>query len=75
LISNGSITQQRKKLEYTNIIQYFRYIVISEEIKVAKPNKKIFKYAFNSVNKNNTKCYYVGDNYSIDIEGVNRGIV
>jgi len=72
IISNGSTTQQKKKLENTNIIQYFEYIIISEEIKVAKPNKKIFKYAFDLVNKNNTKCYYVGDNYSTDIEGANN---
>jgi predicted RNA methylase len=45
IITNGFSALQQVRLERTGLRDYFDLLVISEEVGVAKPNKKIFDYA------------------------------
>ncbi len=41
ILSNGDGEQQRKKIEYTGLKEYFQEIIISSEVNVSKPDKRI----------------------------------
>lgn len=64
LITDGRSLSQRNKLEALGIVNYFDYILISEEFGSEKPNENNFKYF---VNKFDAESYfYLGDNFSKD---------
>ena len=69
IISNGDGEQQREKIAKTGIEKYFSEIIISGEVGVSKPNKKIFEIAYNRLSINPEECLMIGDNYKTDIEG------
>lgn len=67
---------QNKRIRKSNISKYFDDIIISEEVKVAKPDAKIFELALNNVDyTNKSNLLMVGDNLTSDIQGgINFGI-
>lgn len=67
IISNGDKEQQILKLYKLGILDYFSTIVISSEVGIAKPDKKIFKVACEKAGVNATNCFYVGDSLKTDI--------
>jgi len=69
IISNGKQEQQIKKLNATGIINYFSTIVISSEIGIKKPDKRIFDHLIKKLNISPSHCYYIGDKPKTDIEG------
>ena len=70
LITNGLQMVQRSRLAKSPIVGYFKDILISEEVGVAKPGGKIFGIAFDMMN-NPTKgeVLMVGDSLTSDIRG------
>ncbi len=50
IITNGFKEVQKKKIEKSNIIKYFKTITISEEVGYKKPNPIIFDYALKKAN-------------------------
>ena len=71
IISNGDYEQQIDKLKTVGLIDYFATIVTSGEAGYSKPDKRIFIEACNRVSKAPSECYYVGDDFRIDILGSN----
>ena len=70
IITNGLIDVQQKRIRESKISHYFEAIVISDEIKIAKPNAEIFNYTFSKMGINNkNKVLMVGDSLSSDIKG------
>lgn len=69
IITNGFKEVQYKKLENSNIINYFESIIISEELGVRKPSPCIFKKAMDSINGTKGATLMVGDDFTNDIEG------
>jgi len=69
IITNGFTRMQHKKMESSGIKDYFGKIYISEEIKSAKPAKKIFEYALKSSNARKSGSLMIGDNFETDITG------
>jgi len=69
IITNGDGIQQRQKIEKTNIKNYFSEIIISSELGISKPDKKIFEIACEKIKENPQNCIMVGDNYLNDIQG------
>jgi putative hydrolase of the HAD superfamily len=67
IISNGSIVQQRRKLEQTGIAEYFELVLVSEEIGSAKPAREIFLAACERVAIKPNHCVYVGDRFDHDV--------
>lgn len=57
------------------IEKYFKEIIVSSEVKVSKPDERIFEIACNKLNVQSKKCVMCGDQYKTDIIGaINNGI-
>ncbi len=76
LISNGLKEVQRPKIRKSGIYDYFKEIVISDEIGVAKPHAGFFDYTFEKLNHpDKEKVLVIGDNLNSDIKGgINYGL-
>lgn len=76
IVTNGLKDVQYKRLKKSVISEYFEELIISEEVKVSKPDPKIFEYALNKINHTDkSKVLLVGDSLSSDIKGgINFGI-
>lgn len=72
IITNGLEALQQKRLENTGTTKFFEIIVVSEVVGVAKPNAKIFEYAFEQIGDiDKSQILMVGDTLSSDILGAN----
>ncbi len=76
IISNGLKEVQRPKIEKCKITSFFKKIVISDEIGIAKPYSGFFDIALENINKNSySNCLIIGDNLNSDIKGgINYGL-
>ncbi|HAU5402249.1 TPA: noncanonical pyrimidine nucleotidase, YjjG family, partial [Clostridioides difficile] len=76
IITNGIYEVQKKRLENSRIKGYIDGIVVSEELKISKPNPEIFKYALKKFNcHDKSSALMVGDSLTSDIlGGINSGI-
>ncbi len=76
IITNGLTDVQDNRIRKSIIAKYFEDIVISEEVKVSKPDPKIFELALNNINHTDkSKVLMVGDSLTSDIQGgINFGI-
>ena len=76
MITNGLKNVQDNRIRKSDIAKYFDDIVISEEVKVAKPDSRIFEIALNNINyTDRNKVLIVGDSLTSDIQGgINFGI-
>jgi 2-haloacid dehalogenase len=76
LVSNGSATVQKGRIESADIERHFKEIFISQQIGFEKPNAGFFNYCFSRI-PSFRKCetLIVGDSLSSDIKGgCNAGI-
>lgn len=70
IVTNGLTSVQENRIRKSIISEYFKDIVISEEIAIAKPNPKIFEHALKNINHiDKTKVLMVGDSLTSDIQG------
>jgi putative hydrolase of the HAD superfamily len=72
IVSNGSSKGQRGKLEKTGISNFFKDIVVSEDIGIAKPDPRIFQHALNGLGLSPREAVFVGDDIKADVEGAKR---
>lgn len=71
IISNNSIRNVEYILKRENMRKYFKKVVISENIKVRKPNLKIYLKAFEDIPKDDyNKIVFVSDELLEDLSGV-----
>lgn len=59
----------RPILKRLGILDFFEVTVISSEVGVTKPDRKIFEVALEKASVSSEKCLYVGDNYYDDAVG------
>lgn len=71
-ITNGPVKSQLIKLEYTKVIDYFDVCLISQEVGIDKPDKRIFELAANKLGLSCDEIAFVGDNFYADIVGAYR---
>ena len=69
IISNGFTEVQSRKIKSSNIGPYFKHIVLSEEVKLLKPDKLIFEHALMLNNAIAEDAIMIGDSYQADIAG------
>ncbi|EKY27401.1 YjjG family noncanonical pyrimidine nucleotidase [Clostridium celatum] len=70
IITNGLLDVQNKRIRESKIEHYFQEIIISDEIKIAKPMAKIFDYTLEKLNfKDKSKVLMIGDSLTSDIQG------
>lgn len=68
ILSNGFSKTQYKKLHYSGLEKYITRTIVSEEIGINKPNKRIFEYAINETGAQ-SPYLMVGDNGETDVYG------
>lgn len=72
IITNGFRALQQKRLKHTQTEHFFEIVVVSEDVGVAKPDKRIFDYAFAQMeNVDKSQVLMVGDTLESDILGGN----
>jgi HAD superfamily (subfamily IA) hydrolase, TIGR02254 len=70
IVTNGLKDVQNNRIKKSIIAKYFKNIIVSDEVKVAKPNPKIFEYALtDATNTYSYEILIVGDSLSSDIQG------
>ena len=69
IITNGFKEVQKRKLQKSDLIQYFETVTISEDVGVKKPHKLIFDQALKVANANIENSVMIGDNFNADILG------
>jgi FMN phosphatase YigB (HAD superfamily) len=70
LISNaGDEDAIRQFLDRNDLNHYFDSIIISAEVGIAKPWKRIFQMGLNEMDLSPDRSVYVGDRYRIDVLG------
>jgi putative hydrolase of the HAD superfamily len=69
IITNGFAEVQRVKIENSGLKDYFKNVLISEEIGFQKPQPEIFHHAFKLAETSPEKSIMIGDSLSTDIEG------
>ncbi|MBQ4856867.1 pyrimidine 5'-nucleotidase [Pseudoalteromonas sp. MMG007] len=76
IITNGFARLQTVRLEHTGLKDMFEWLVISELVGIAKPNKAIFDHTFELMgNPDKSQILMVGDTASSDVlGGSNAGI-
>lgn len=76
IVTNGLKDVQDNRIRKSIIAKYFEDIVVSEEVKVAKPDPKIFEHVLNNIkHTDKSKVLMVGDSLTSDIQGgINFGV-
>lgn len=75
LITNGFEKTQWRKLDNSNLGQYFNEVITSEASNSVKPNKEIFEYALKVTGAALKESIMLGDNLEADIKGaINTGM-
>lgn len=69
ILSNGFQDVQFNKIESSGIGAFIDYVVLSEDIGISKPDKRIFDYAATKAGVSPYKCIMIGDNGETDIAG------
>lgn len=71
ILSNGFAGIQQQKLRSAGILQYFKHIVLSDDIGITKPLPGIFQAAEKIADTHSHNIIMIGDNYEADILGAN----
>jgi 2-haloacid dehalogenase len=75
IITNGVEKTQKTRIGASKIFPYITHIVVSEEIGVAKPDKRFFDYVIKLTQSKIENMLIIGDSLSSDIKGAkNAGI-
>lgn len=72
LLTNGPSSTQWDKIKRINALSYFDAIIVSGDIKHAKPSVAIFEEAFKRLDSSSLECIMVGDRLDTDIKGAIR---
>lgn len=74
VLTNGFMETQQKKFEQFNLYTNTSHLVISEEIGVLKPHKKVFDHATQLTGLDPADILYIGDSFNSDVVGgINYG--
>jgi len=71
LVSNGQSPFQERNFESLEIADLFSTVIVSDAIKLRKPDVEIFKLACQRLGAMPRHCIFVGDNPEADIAGAN----
>ena len=70
IVTNGLTIVQERRIKKSVIAKYFKDIVISEEVGIAKPHPDIFEHAISNLGEfKKDEILMIGDNLSSDIIG------
>lgn len=69
ILSNGFRNTQYRKLAASGLDRYVQRMVISDEIGIQKPDKRLFDYALQATGADRRSLVWIGDNPDADIKG------
>ena len=69
IITNGIAKTQHGRFDRTNTKRFFKEIFISQEMRVAKPDKAFFDIVLDTIKKAPEECIVIGDSEKSDIQG------
>jgi putative hydrolase of the HAD superfamily len=69
VLSNGFREIQSRKMLNSGLAPYFERILLSEDISIQKPHRKIFEFALKSTNSRRSESLMIGDAYEVDVVG------
>lgn len=72
ILSNGFKEVQYRKIKTAEIEGYIDCIVLSDDIGINKPDRRIYDYALSKVGGNAERTIMIGDNPATDIDGAIR---
>ena len=72
MIANGDSTGARNIMNSTGLQDYFDAIIISEEVGIEKPDKRVFQVALDKLGVEAENTVMVGNRIDADIVGANR---
>ncbi|WP_373779222.1 pyrimidine 5'-nucleotidase [Glaesserella sp.] len=73
IITNGFNALQQKRLRNTGTERFFEIVITSENVGAAKPEPKIFEYAFSQMGEfDKSKVLMIGDTLASDVLGGNQ---
>lgn len=72
LVTNGKSEGQHRKIEKTEIADYFDAVVVSGDEGVKKPDARLFEIAAERLNVKCSECIFVGDLFQTDMIGAHN---
>lgn len=69
IITNGATEVQRAKIKNAGLADFFDTVIISDEVGLRKPDRRIFKLALERLGVSNNEAIFIGDNILDDIGG------
>ena len=75
ILSNGFREIQSRKMQNAGLAPYFERIILSEDVSIQKPHRKIFDYALKNTNSRRSESLMTGDSLEADIEGAQNACI
>lgn len=72
LITNGSAAMQNSKLDHLQLRGYFDTVIVSQAVRLHKPDRRIFELALHRMDATPEQTWYVGDHPVNDVQGASR---
>lgn len=72
IVSNGYRDIQRRKLEALGLLGHFSCVVLSDEIGIRKPDRRIFAEGVHRLGRTAPECLFVGDSLAYDVRGARQ---
>jgi len=69
LITNGPADMQKGVITHLKLEPYFKVVLVSGDLGVRKPSKRIFDMALDSLGSSASETLMVGDNPTADLQG------
>jgi HAD superfamily hydrolase (TIGR01549 family) len=69
IVTNGPIKEQNDKAEAIGVSELVDRVFTSEEVGVAKPDRRVFEFALEGLDVDSGRAFMVGDNLETDIKG------
>ena len=72
ILSNGFRGLQETKMKAAGLFEYFKDIILSDDIKVNKPHAELYQYAFTRTGSKPEDSIMVGDSWKNDVIGASN---
>lgn len=72
IITNGFIEVSKRKIESSDLKNYFETVTYADELKVLKPDPRIFSFAMDKSDAKKEDSIYIGDDWIADAVGANK---
>jgi putative hydrolase of the HAD superfamily len=72
ILSNGFQELQEHKMRTSNILHYFKELILSDHIGINKPRPEIFEYALQKTGSTIDNSIMIGDMFETDIIGAHN---